>query len=144
MNIASWLHRSGLSHPALPATASGTRVVANYGQLAERAARLAGALRDSCKLAPGDRVAVVAKNSPDYLALLYGIWHAGLAAVPANAKLHGAELGYILEHCGARVCFASHGIDAEIAAHAPPSLERLIAIGSAEYEALFTADPKSH
>ncbi len=39
--------------------------------------------------------------------MLYGIWHAGLAAVPANAKLHGAELGYILEHSGARVCFAS-------------------------------------
>ena len=49
-----------------------------------------------------------------------------LAAVPANAKLHGAELGYILEHSGARVCFASPGLDAEIAPHAPASLERLI------------------
>ncbi len=60
---------------------------------------------------PGDRVAIAAKNTPDYLALFYGIWHAGLAAVPANAKLHGSELAYILEHSGARVCFASSGID---------------------------------
>ena len=124
----------------MPAAAFGTRVVMSYGELAQRAARLAGALRDRFKLKPGDRVAVAAKNSPDYLALLYGIWHAGLAAVPANAKLHGAELGYILEHSGARVCFASKGIDGEIAAHAPKRLERLITIGGAEYEALFAAD----
>ena len=141
MNAALWLNRSGLSHAALPATASGTRVVASYGDLAGRAARLAGSLRERFKLAPGDRIAIVAKNSPDYIALLYGIWHAGCAAVPANAKLHGAELGYILEHSGARVCFASSGVDAEIAAHAPPSLDRLISIDSADYEALFTADP---
>lgn len=141
MNTALWLHRSGLSHSAMPALGSGTRVVMSYGELASRAARIAGALRNKFKLKPGDRVAIAAKNSPDYLALLYGIWHAGCAAVPANAKLHGAELGYILEHSGARVCFASLGIDTEIAPHAPTSLERMIAIGSAEYELLFTSDP---
>jgi long-chain acyl-CoA synthetase len=141
MNLALWLYRAGLSHPSLPAAASGTRVAATYGELAARAACLAGALRDRLKLKPGDRVAIAAKNSPDYLVLLYGIWHAGLAAVPANAKLHGAELAYILEQSGARVCFASPGIDSEIAPHAPKSLERLIAIGGAEYQSLFEADP---
>ncbi len=141
MNIASWLSRSALSHPALPAAATGTRVVATYGQLAGRAARLAGALRERLGLAPDERVAIAANNSPAYLEVLYGIWHAGLAAVPANAKLHGAELGYILEHSGARVCFASDGIGADIAPHAPKSLERLITIGGADYETLFTADP---
>jgi long-chain acyl-CoA synthetase len=141
MNIASWLSRSALSHSASPAAATGMRVTATYGQLAERAARLAGGLRERCGLRAGDRVAIAAKNSPDYIALLYGIWHAGCAAVPANAKLHGAELGYILEHSGARVCFASAGVDADIAPHAPRCLERLITIGSAEYQALFTADP---
>ena len=140
MNVAHWLERSALSHPKLPASALGTRVTATFGQLAERSARLAGALRERFGLAPGDRVVIVAKNSPAYLELLFGIWHAGLAAVPANAKLHGAELGYILQHSGARVCFASIGLDAEIAPHAPSSLERLIVIGSREYEALFSVD----
>jgi long-chain acyl-CoA synthetase len=32
-----------------------------------------------------------------------------MAVVPANAKLHGRELAYILEHSGARICFASYG-----------------------------------
>ena len=66
---------------------------------------------------------------------------AGFAAVPANAKLHGRELGYILEHSGARVCLATSGLDDEVAPHAPASLERLIVIGSDEYRALFAADP---
>jgi long-chain acyl-CoA synthetase len=140
MNIALWLNRAGRSHGDRPAAALGTRIVRSYGELAGRAASLAGALR-GLGLQPGDRVGIVAKNSPDYLDLLYGIWHAGLAAVPANAKLHGRELGYILEQSGTRVCFASPGLDAEIAPHAPSGLERLIRIGSPEYNALLQADP---
>ena len=139
MNIALWLARAGLSHPGLPAVGQGSRVTQSYGQLAERTARLAGALR-ALGLAPGDRVAIIAKNCVEYLETIYGIWHGGFAAVPANAKLHGRELGYILEHSGARVCFATPGLDAEVAPHAPPSLERLIVIGSESYRALFARD----
>jgi long-chain acyl-CoA synthetase len=141
MNVALWLARSAGSHPSLPAAALGTHVVADFAALASRAARLAGALRGRFGLAPGDRVAIVAKNSPAYLEVLFAVWHAGLAAVPANAKLHGAEVGYILEHSGARVCFASADLEGEIAPHAPASLERLVVIGGRDYEALFTGDP---
>jgi len=140
MNLALGLQQTGREHPQAPAAAIGARVVTTYRELGGRAARMAGALRGQFCLAAGDRVAIAAQNSPHYLELLYGIWHAGLAAVPANAKLHGAELGYILEHSGARVCFAAPKLDREIAAHAPPTLERLIVIGSKEYESLFAAD----
>ena len=61
--------------------------------------------------------------------------------MPANAKLHGAELGYILAHSGARACFATAGLDDEIAPHAPKSLERLITIGGREYQELLTTSP---
>ena len=141
MNLALWLERAGRSYGERPAVGHGTRAMASYGDLAGRAARLAGALRDCHKLKPGDRVVIAAKNAPEYLEMLYGVWHAGLAAVPANAKLHGRELGYILEHSGARLCFASEGLDAEIAPRAPASLERLVTVGGADYAALFTADP---
>jgi long-chain acyl-CoA synthetase len=141
MNLALWLNRAGLSHGGRPAAAEGTRVVRSYGELAGRAARLAGTLRQRFGLRPGDRVAIVAKNSPEYLELFFGIWHAGLAAVPANAKLHALELAYILEHSGARVCFASAGLDEGVAPHAPASLERLIRVGSGEYETLCQGDP---
>ena len=141
MNLALWLERAGRSYRDRPAVGHGTRVVLTYGALAERAARLAGALRDRHGLRPGDRVVIAAKNAPEYVEMLYGAWHAGLAAVPANAKLHGREFGYILEHSGARVCLASAGLDTDIAPHAPASLERLITVGSADYAALFATDP---
>jgi long-chain acyl-CoA synthetase len=140
MNLALWLERAGRSHPGAPAIGHGNRAVMDYGAFARRSACIAGALRNA-GLAPGDRVAIAAKNNSDYLPILFGIWHAGLAAVPANAKLHGAELGYILDHSGARVCFASKDIESDIAAHAPKSLERLVTIGSREYEKLLSVDP---
>jgi long-chain acyl-CoA synthetase len=141
MNLALWLARAGRGHGSRPATALGATAIRSYAEVAGRAARLAATLCGRLALQPGDRVAIVAGNSPDYIELMFGIWHAGLAAVPANAKLHGLELGYILEHSGARVCFASQGLDSAIAGHAPGSLERLFTIGSAEYEGLFAADP---
>src|SRR5262249_9408517 len=140
MNLALWLERAGRSHGAQPAVGLGDRVLHNYGELADRVARLAAGLCQRFALQPGDRVAIAAQNCADYLDVLYAIWHAGLTAVPANAKLHGAELGYILEHSQARACFASSDIDTAIATHAPPTLERLITIGSTDYAALFEAD----
>lgn len=139
MNLALWLERAGRAQPTASAIGYGNKLYANYAQLAERAARIAGSL-SAFGLVPGDRVAVVARNHPDYIAILFGIWHAGLAAVPANARLHGAELGFILENSGARVCFASRELDAAITAHAPRSLERLIVIGGADYERMIRAD----
>jgi len=139
MNLAYWLDRAGKEDAQRPALGRGTRVLRSYAETAGRVARLANSVQ-RMGLAAGDRVAIVTKNGPDYLEILYAIWHAGLSAVPANAKLHGAELAYILEHSGARVCFVSGGLDAALGAHAPKTLERLIVIGSAEYEKLFAAD----
>jgi long-chain acyl-CoA synthetase len=123
----------------MPAVGRGTQIALSYRELAQRASRLAGGLRQ-LGLKPGDRVAIAAKNCVEYLEIIYGIWHAGLAAVPANAKLHGRELAYILEHSGARACFVSSGLDTEIAAHAPGNLERLITIGGKDYAAMVAAD----
>jgi long-chain acyl-CoA synthetase len=135
MNIAAWLYRAGLSHPDRPAIGYRTRVVRRYGELAKRSAQLAGGLR-RLGLKPGDRVAIVAKNCVEYIEAVHAIWHVGLAAVPANAKLHGRELGFIVEQSGARACFVSKDID--LAPHAPPNLERLIVFGSKDYDALFS------
>ena len=94
MNLALHLEQAGREDPQRPALGQGTRVLRSYGEAAGRVARLAGALQ-RFGLKPGERVAIAAANSPDYVEILYAIWHAGLAAVPANAKLHGAEVSYI-------------------------------------------------
>ena len=141
MNLALWLERAGKSHPGMPALGYGGKVLRDFGTSAGRVARLAGALRTKFALQPGQRVAIAAKNSPDYFEVLYAIWHAGLVAVPANAKLHGAELGFILEHSGAALCFCSAPLDAEIAPHVRPGLMELIPIGGGAYGKLLDHDP---
>jgi long-chain acyl-CoA synthetase len=140
MNLAHWLERAGRAIPDAPAIGHGTTTVYDYRALSLRAAKLAGGLL-ALGLKPGDRVAIISKNQPDYVAIMFGIMHAGLSGVPANAKLHGAELGYILEHSGARACFVSEDMEAEVSAHAPKSLENLIRIKGADYERLLQADP---
>src|SRR5687768_9260146 len=97
--LALHLEQAGRGDPHRPPLGQGARVLRSYSEAAGRVARLAGALQ-RFGLAPGDRVAIASKNSPDYLEALYAIWHAGLAAVPINSKLHGAEFGYILERSG--------------------------------------------
>ncbi len=141
MNLAEWLYRAGRSHGGRPAIALGADLVFDYGTLAGRAARIAAALKDRFGLVPGDRVAITAKNCVEYVEILYGIWHGGFVAVPANAKLHGAELAWIIENAGARICFASAGVDDEIAAERPDGLEHILTIGGADYRALLAAEP---
>ncbi len=96
------LERSARTWADRPAVALGSETVASYAQLADRVARLAGGMRGSLGLGPGDRVAIAMKNCPEFVEVLYATWHAGLTAVPMNAKLHPREFAYILENSGAR------------------------------------------
>jgi acyl-CoA synthetase (AMP-forming)/AMP-acid ligase II len=46
--------------------------------------------------------------------VLFAIWHAGLTAVPMNAKLHAKEFAYILENSGAKACFATPDLQVSV------------------------------
>src|SRR5262245_9999087 len=94
VNIGQWLDASAASTPSAPALLDGTRIVASYEQFAARAASIAAALRDQHGVRPGDRVVLFMPNRTDYLECLYGIWWAGAAAVPVNAKLHAREAAW--------------------------------------------------
>ncbi|CAO3451785.1 AMP-binding protein [Azospirillum largimobile] len=49
-------------------------------------------------LVPGDRVALMQRNSPAVLSTLFGLAKAGLVWVPINAQQRGDGLRYILDH----------------------------------------------
>jgi long-chain acyl-CoA synthetase len=119
MNVATWLERAARSDPSAVAILRGEAVWARYGELAARVGRLAAGLRERARLAPGDRVAIVMKNAPEYLEALYAIWWAGLAAVPVNAKLHPKEVAFIVEDSGARLVIEAPSQLAELAADTP-------------------------
>ena len=140
MNLAHWLARAGRASSTAPAVGLGTRVHQSYGALAERSARLAGALRTDLNLPTGSRVALVSANCPEYLEILYGIWHAGLAAVPVNAKLHPSEIAFILEHSGSALCFADDKIAGSLGPMDWDGRPGLLSIGGDDYERLFAGD----
>ena len=138
MNQASLLHKAALSFGERPAVTAGRNVLYNYRDLSDRAARLGGAMANALGLNKGDRVAIMMKNAPAFFEVLYGAWHAGLNAVPINAKLHPREAAYILENSGARVCFITDDLNATITPLVGeiPGLEAVIPTTGADYDAL--------
>ncbi len=143
MNLATLLRRSAACDRNRPALALGRAAWCSYGELARRSAALAGTLRGRFGLGPGERVALAMVNASAFIEVLYACWHAGLAAVPINAKLHPNEFRYILEHSGARLCFATDRLAEAIAPQAADlaGLDALIDVGaagapSASYRAL--------
>ena len=73
---------------------------ATYGELWERALRVAGGLRDA-GVRPGDRVAIRLGNGLDWVLAFWGGHLAGAIVVPMNTRLAEPEAEYILADCGA-------------------------------------------
>src|SRR2546430_2593584 len=134
MNIVSLLAAAARTFPERPALSIGKNTVATYQQFAQRVARLAGALRERSGNTPGARVAIVAMNSPEYIEAMWAGWHAGLCVVPVNAKLHPKEVAFILENCGASLCFVSE----DLAANNYPNA---MVLGSREYASMVDHAP---
>lgn len=142
MNIGNFLAAAARSFAERPAISFGIDPYASYGKFFTRVSRLAGAYRNRLHLQPGDRVALAMKNCPQYLEAMYAVWHAGLCAVPMNAKLHPREFAYILENAGARVCFVTSDLANELSQLVSEiaCLERMICIEESEYEQLIGSD----
>ncbi|MEO8674932.1 MAG: AMP-binding protein [Casimicrobiaceae bacterium] len=143
-NVASLLARTARCWPRLPAIALADRIVSDYATLAGRAARMAGAFGAAGLLA-GERVAIVARNVPEYIETLFGCWWAGLVVVPVNAKLHARELAFVLADSGARWAFVDAEWQAAIgsAADDAPALERVVEFSGIEYAKLALAAPRN-
>jgi len=141
VNLAQLLLRSARAYPDRPALALGDTVTATYAQLGIRVGALASGLRSRLGLAPGDRVGLVMRNCPQYVEVLFACWHAGLAAVPINAKLHPRELEFILTDSGARACFVTSEHAGAVSAGAVGTLSHVIDTGSADYARLADAVP---
>jgi acyl-CoA synthetase (AMP-forming)/AMP-acid ligase II len=105
MNVVQFLLQNARRQADRPAIAVGDRAYCTYRELAHRVERLSAGLVEKFSLKPGDRVAFAMKNCPEYWELMFACWHAGLTAVPMNAKLHAKEFEYIVGNCGAKACF---------------------------------------
>ncbi len=136
MNLATWVQRNGTRLRDQPALADGERVHATWGQWAAKTRALAGGLREMRGLSPGDRVAIVMRNRPEYLEALYACWHAGLVAVPVNARLHRDEIAYVLENSGSALVITDEDHAQEV-----EGLRPVVVAPGPQWDELATATP---
>jgi long-chain acyl-CoA synthetase len=76
-----------------------------YGELDANANRLAQALR-TAGLSPGDAVALVCRNRPEFAETYSACLRSGLRITPVNWHLTAAEMAYIVADCDARALIA--------------------------------------
>jgi long-chain acyl-CoA synthetase len=119
--------------------------VFTWGQFIDRVRRMATAL-DELGLRPGDRYAILSRNTFRHAELIHAGYWSGRIPVPINFRLAAPEIRYILDDAGCTVLFAEEDFDdLSNAAELAPWRERRIRIGPAraaggrDYESLLAA-----
>jgi long-chain acyl-CoA synthetase len=77
-----------------------------YGDVARQARSLAAAFVRA-GLVPGDRVALVSENRPEWAVAYFAVVAAGGTVVPLDVQLGDAEVANVLRHAGCRLAVAS-------------------------------------
>jgi len=104
VNIADLVSEAARRDPERPALISRGATI-SYGELDDRVAAPAGALA-RLGVRPGDRVALLAGNVPEFVSTFFGVVRMGAVACPLNVMLTPEELGYILADAGVGVLVA--------------------------------------
>src|SRR5437868_9962052 len=143
MNIAHLLLGSAQEFRDHTALARGSEPYLSYRDLRRKVSVMSMHLGGRFGLARGDRVAFAMTNGVESIEVMYAIWHAGLCAVPMNAKLHAKEFAFILENSGARLCFVTPDLAATIAeaAKEAPALKEIVDVTTRSYSFMEVGDP---
>jgi len=114
LNIASILRESAHKHPSKTAIVLGDTEL-TYGELHGLAQRFAGALAD-LGIKPGQHVALMLPNVPQFTIAYYGAHYAAAPVVPLNVLLTADEVAYHLDDSDAVVLVAWEGFFEQAAA----------------------------
>ncbi len=104
LNLGAILQGSADARPDHPAIRLNERTV-TYAELDRAARGVATSLR-ARGLAPGDTVALMIPNVPEFSIAYFGILYAGCTVVPLNVLLSAPEVAYHLEDSGAKLLVA--------------------------------------
>ena len=94
-----------------------------YGEVAARAAQIAGVLTGDLGLVPGNRVVLRGLNSPWLAACWLGVLKAGGVAVATMPMLRAAELTSIADIAQVRLALCDHRLTTDLRAAAIPDLQ---------------------
>jgi long-chain acyl-CoA synthetase len=96
-----------------------------YGEVDDISARIGGALR-ARGVTRGDRVALHMPNIPEFVACYLGALRVGAVAVSINPSLTKAEVSFLLDDSGAKVCFTTDAGRAAVDDSAMPALQHVV------------------
>lgn len=139
MNLASHLVRSARTHPDRAALRLEDAVV-SYRTLDQDSAHMAGLL-DSRGVKPGDRVAIMLPNVPEFALAYFGVLRAGGIVVPMNPLLKSREVAYYLGDSGARLLFAWHTFADEARAGAQQAEAEVVVVRAGAFDSLLASAP---
>ena len=74
----------------------------SFGAFHQAAHRFAGWLRSE-GLVPGETMALLMNNRPEFLIAVYGAWVAGVVVVPINTQLSAEEISWVAQHAECRI-----------------------------------------
>ncbi|MCP5165351.1 MAG: long-chain-fatty-acid--CoA ligase [Pseudomonadales bacterium] len=100
------LRRTAARHPHKTAIQQG-ELSWTYSEFRDLCRRLAGGVA-GLGIEPGDRVAILSRNSAAFAATRYALAAVGAVLVPVNFMLKVEEAAYVLNHSGARVLFVGN------------------------------------
>lgn len=115
-----------------------------YAELREETLRLAAVL-DSLSVAPGDRVAILLNDSPEFIESFISICSTGAIAVPINMALRLDEQLKILSDCTASVAFVESDLCSTLLTDVNDSLRHLkeVVVCRSQYEHEVAAETRS-
>ncbi|HEY9368059.1 class I adenylate-forming enzyme family protein [Streptomyces sp.] len=138
MNLTWMLEGSARKFPTKPAVVSDLGLL-TYAELLAASRRAAAVLRDA-GVRPGDRVGVMAYNTPAFAIAAFGVWRAGAALVPINHKFTAHEVAYVAGHSTPKVVVAAAEL-AERVREGAPEIDVLTVddAGTGEFDRLVAA-----
>ncbi len=86
-----------------------TKLTLTYGDFAERIARL-HLIYKECGIKPGDRVALIGKNTPSWVIVFMGTITYGAVIVPILQEFNPRDAQHIINHSEAELLFVSNSI----------------------------------
>jgi acyl-CoA synthetase (AMP-forming)/AMP-acid ligase II len=100
IGVGEWLaRRTELTPNKIALVDFETQTRLTYRDLNQRTRALATTLQEQYTIKPGDGVAALAMNSPEYLDAFFAVALLGAILVPLNWRLTARELGVILADC---------------------------------------------
>ncbi|HEU4382352.1 MAG TPA: AMP-binding protein [Anaeromyxobacteraceae bacterium] len=118
----------------------------SFADLDQQSRRFASFLEAS-GIGPGERVAVLAPNLPEFAVAYFGAIAAGAVAVPVNTRLAPPEVGYALRDCAAAALVTTPPRLLALAGESLPALRCRVTVrgeaaGAVPFQAALAAPPR--